>query len=297
MAKHLPQLSLAFLLVLVALTGCMGSGGSDSCALDATKSVRGIYKGTSSLPYDATATKRILVSTGGNRANVCTGTALSARVILTAAHCFYGVTNPAAVVVQDLRGGGLTNSPVESFTVHPDSYHPPAGTNLEDIGKQTIDPGVDIAVVITKTEIPEPYAKVVDMPSNGGEPLHILGYGDTSNGSALPTKVLLAPAFFTQFYDMEVSTPSGKAIARNSVIETRPDATGAIACQGDSGGPLVIASMGMQGLIGVTSGVNQYGCGQATTAQFTRIASLAAWINSAGGTYLSAYRLQSGACN
>jgi len=284
MASRFTQLVLA---TLFLLTACAEPNKSTfSCAVPAAKATRQIYKGSSVTSYDVTPAKRLFISTNGTTGSLCTGTALSARIILTAAHCFYGVKNASAIQIEDNRPSGRSTFGAEKFVVHPESFKPPANMSNEEISKTAIDPGVDLAIVITNADIPAPYAKVADIGTKTGEVLNILGYGDTNEGGALPNQLQMAPAYFSEFYDTKTSA----GYVPKSVIETKPSSSGAIACQGDSGGPLVIASQGFQALIGVTSGVNVYGCGKATRVDFVRIVSFASWINQTAGTYLTAFK-------
>lgn len=284
MASRFSQLGWALLLFLAACS--TGDKAKFSCPVPSEQTARGIYNGSATTPYDATPAKRLVISTGGRSGALCTGTAVSARVILTAAHCFYGVTNPAAISIEDIRASGRTQYGAEKFVVHPDAYKPAPNESIEEISKKAIDPGVDIALIIVKDDIPAPYATVVDLGNRTGETLNILGFGDVTDHGALPSTIQMAPAYFEAFYDTKTST----GYAKDSVIQTKPGNSGAIACQGDSGGPLVIASLGFQALVGVTSGVNKYGCGQATRVDFVRIVSFSAWINQTAGKFLTAYK-------
>ncbi len=284
MASRFSQTVLALLLLLTACAP--GDRSTFSCAVPASASARQIFRGTGTISYDTSPVKRLLISNGGDGVALCTGTALSARVVLTAAHCFYGVSNAQTITIEDIRPSGTVRYRADKFVVHPESYQPPAGADLDQLSQTAIDPGVDIALVITKTEMPAPYAKVADVPMSTTEALNILGYGDTNANGDLPGAVQLAPAYLSALFDQTTS----KNTYSKSVIQTRPPSSGAIACQGDSGGPLVVAAQGFSALVGVTSGVNKLGCGQATRADFTRIVTFSSWINQTGGTFMTAYK-------
>ncbi len=158
--------------------------------------------------------------------SICSGTAIAANALLTAAHCVIGGVTADTVIV-----GGTTAVPVASTHPNP-SYDPNVGE------------AYDLAVIITAGPLGVPVVPILTSRDPGvGEQIVFAGYGgDRDVGGTLG--VLRAGA--------------------NAIATVTPDTVnidftgeGSNTCGGDSGGPMLV----MQGTEWVIAGVTSRGDG------------------------------------
>lgn len=225
---------------------------------------------------------------------VCTGSLLTDRVVVTAAHCTDGLTAEHLSVGQPAAPADVNGKlvPVVSIAVHP-SYRPGdtgAGAGTNDVALLLL------AEPVGGKRVALPTAAVLrQMPS---AKLTMFGYGLDEKGRPatglrmasvrdMSAAVRANPPAYG--YDLVNLVPAGgyrPALKRY-----------AGACTGDSGGPLVLQQNGKAYLVGVTSYVfadSKGGCDATFASSFLRVSTKAAWITSAQAklsTSTTSYRL------
>lgn len=181
---------------------------------------------------------------------ICTGTLIGERVALTAAHCAGGIDGVLIDSDDYLEADMSQVVAVESETVHPDYYSSMWGGN-------------DIAVLrlaerVTQVE-PQAVAVecILDRYLEDGAPVHVVGYGSTSeSGNGWNTK-LNEGGTRVQTKDCTAETVEGYYTGCDPEIqpggEIGAGGNGVDACFGDSGGPLYLKTDEGDFLVGVTS--------------------------------------------
>lgn len=195
-----------------------------------------------------------------SRGDLCTGTALAADLVLTAAHC---VTRPIAYRVRTFQDGAII--PVASVKPHP-------RFNMAAYAASRAT--ADVALVKLKTPLPDiivPAALAAERRVAVGETLTIAGFGVTKAGTA---QGLGQPRMAT----LTVTGKPGSLQVRLYDPATRNQSAGLGGCTGDSGapaydgeGPLVIGVVSWS-----TAAQNNEGCGGLTG--ITPLLNYRAWI-------------------
>lgn len=181
---------------------------------------------------------------------ICTGTLIGERVALTAAHCTGGIDGVLIDSDDYLEADMSQVVAVESETAHPDYWSSQWGGN-------------DIAVLrlaerVTKVK-PQAVAIecILDRYLEDGAPVHVVGYGSTSeSGNGWNTK-LNEGATRVQTADCTADEVEGYFTGCDPAIqpggEIGAGGNGVDACFGDSGGPLYLKTAEGDYLVGVTS--------------------------------------------
>ena len=190
----------------------------------------------------------------GARQSVCSGVALGARLVLTAAHCLEGVADTLVAV---RRGGRTTPVVVAAVARHP-RYDPNAPRDRRI--------SIDLGLVETATPLEGfKFAEIdADRPALGA-PVTVAGFGVTREGGP-PSDGHIRAA------DLVVAAP----LSNVTLWAKDPEASGLGGCHGDSGGPIYAADGRLAAVVAWTNGLKGRGCGAIT--QGPLVAPERAWI-------------------
>lgn len=160
-------------------------------------------------------------------AGACSGTVISQRAILTAAHCIEDDVRSVRMYL-----GSGPEVVAESFVAHPDY----GGTTT------------DVAIVIMAQPIGRtPIPVLLSRDARVGESAVIAGWG--RNQFDIPSTLRAGTTTIT---------------AAGSLLETQFSASVSSVCSGDSGGPILLSEGGVWSVAGVTSATSQNVCNTGT---------------------------------
>jgi len=200
----------------------------------------------------------------------CGASAVTARSIVTAAHCVEGDTAPQLAIRYNTltHGSGGTIVQGQSLFVH-EAYD--SWDLINDVAVLNLAAALDLTGANAKT---------IGLPAQGSDPAEgtivtVSGWGTTSEGSgSLPTDLLTVEVPIVGRAKCSAQYDTVGWPVTVEMICAGVDEGGKDACQGDSGGPLVANNQ----LIGATSW--GYGCARPNYAGvYTRIGYFVDWIN------------------
>ncbi|MEU9477485.1 serine protease [Streptomyces sp. NPDC048191] len=170
----------------------------------------------------------------------CGGTLVSAKKVVTAAHCMAGESTGSIRVVGGrtyLNGTDGTVGKVSRIWVHPDYTD---ATN-----------GDDVAVLTLSTSMPYTPVSYVSSSRTGvyaaGTTARILGWGTTSENGSSSNQLRTATVPIVS--DSSCKSSYGSDFVQTDMVCAGYTSGGVDTCQGDSGGPLLIGGV----LAGITS--------------------------------------------
>ena len=235
------------------------AGLASGLAVAASSSADAVVGGRDGGPV-AGSTLMVLNARGG----VCTGIVVSARAILTAAHCAAGGTE---LRIHWKDGGG------EPVLIAPATIalHPEFKADAVTARRRSID----LALVRLSAPLPARFtpASLVDggLP-RAGAAVWLAGYGVSREGEARTTGVYRSTA-------LAVVEPYGPG----KILLWAADPAGAGkrpgpgACQGDSGGPMTLADGGVVAVTSWSTGPSGKSCG--LLSQGVLVAPQRGWID------------------
>lgn len=257
----------------VAAGGGPGRAGAAGPAAQASV-VNGVEATAGSYPYLAF----VYVENGGE-AHACTGTVVSADVVLTAAHCalddrLSALDPPSAYAVVtgdvDWTAGDRTVSAVSRVAVDPDFAYLAAGE---------VPVRADAALLALSRPVSAPSVRLATSRSwSPGDRAVIAGWGLTDPTEPAPTGLHVGEM------TLQTSAYCGSEFAHfqpawQLCTLDYPEYE-YTTCNGDSGGPLLAAAPGAAGEpqeIAITSS-GDLGCPTEAPAYFTRVDAVAAWV-------------------
>lgn len=260
----------ARLAATVIAAAAVGSGlvGPAAAPAGAVTFGRTVARPTVSAPWVIS----IFAAGGGSPTPVfiCSGTALSAREVLTAAHCVAprGLRYFVKVGADRLSGGRLVA--VAGVSRH-SGYRPRSVVH-------------DIAVVRTRSDLGlRSYPRLADPATmtgvRGSRPpgLVLFGWGNNHTGrlpgtlsyARLSPQTRAAQRAFGRLFRPHLMVAAGRHLPASNAY--------AGGCNGDSGAPLIMTARGLPHVVGVVS-FGKEGCNVKAPTVFTSVGDYAGWI-------------------
>lgn len=247
----------ALALLFCLLCGCAGGGGdsggdpsNDACALLGLPSLSTrIINGAACGNLNDSPVVRVVTVDGSQRIRTfCSGTMITSRDVLTAAHCFARRSSDTFISYGPDSEETLVGA--DSVYIHP-GY---TALNVEN-SESTFN---DIAVIHLAHSVPLPALPILTSRAvRQGSLVAVYGYGSDENG-------------VFDGIDLESGEMLVDAVTENHII-ARFEGEGSNTCQGDSGGPLVATVRGVPVVAGVAVTGTLEGCGPGDQSYFINL--------------------------
>jgi secreted trypsin-like serine protease len=236
--------------------------------------------------YEADWTALIELTEDGERYVVCSGSLIAPDIVVTAAHCTYGLTSFSTVVVRfAVEGDRAAITRQVAGVVHHGKYIRQESLYEVDEDGEIVEEipgdvragenGYDADIALIALSSPVRSIKPVSLAKQGYRPKsgwRVFGYGATGPGEdESPYRVLTAAQV-----DMTRQVRAELVGPYTRVLGAGGDNSGT--CYGDSGGPLVD---GRGVLIGLTSFGLDEACITDKATVFTRVSAFSDWISRA----------------